>query len=87
LKIGISKKNTAIETMVEPRYAIPAVCQSLRLNSPVPIGIAPFNSIKGNIETNSVAMYSLLKTSNKNLPSTSVINLLQKNFKIIPFFT
>ena len=67
--MGISKKNTKIEIIVEPKYATPAVSKSPKLKSPVPMGIAPFNSIKGNIETKSVATYSFWNMLSKNFPN------------------
>jgi hypothetical protein len=53
----------------------------------VPIGIAPFNSISGNIDTKSVAIYSFLNNPSKNSPKISDIFILLKNFfeKVIPF--
>ena len=73
LKMGISRKNSATDIIVEPRYAIPAVAKRSMLNSPVPIGIAPFSSMSGNIDTNRVAIILFPKTSSKNLPNASAI--------------
>ena len=73
LKMGISRKNSATDIIVEPRYAIPAVAKRFMLNSPVPIGIAPFSSMSGNIDTNRVAIILFPKTSSKNLPNDSAI--------------
>ena len=77
LKIGIRMKNSATETIVEPRYAIPAVAHKFKPKRPVPIGIAPLSSISGNIDTNSVAAILFPpKRLSKKLPKASVMILL-----------
>ena len=82
LNIGISKKNSATLIAVEPRYATAAVSKRFKPNaSLIPIGIAPFNSISGNIDTNSTAIYLLLNIPIKISPNFNAI------IKLLVFFT